>query len=133
MTQLGTEGLKHLPTACVSKIVSYSLRPAFVRVYVTKKKRNNNNINRKIPIITEPGLIFVEKAFLADLSFSGKFIFGEMLYNSSLKPLKTATPNTVHWSPIFGRALIIRRIFAPKIWGAYFRVWGLIIGILHNT
>ena len=74
---------------------------------------------RKIPIIS-PGLIFVQKAFLVGL-YSGELIFGGAYYWREFYVSKWA-------------GLIIGRIFATEIWGAYFRegliLGGLIIGIL---
>ena len=89
-------------------------------------------VYRKIPIIS-PGLIFVQKAFLLGLFSEGAFYWKEFCVSkwvwlsgnkNSLKQLKTASTNSP-WA--YSGGLIIGRIFASEIWGAYFRE-GLFFG-----
>ena len=89
---------------------------------------------RKISIIS-PGRIFVQKAFLLGL-FSGELIFGGAYYWKEFcvsTRIRLDNENsydvalTVHG--LYSGGLIIERICASQIWGAYFRE-GLFFGEL---
>ena len=123
----------------------------FLKTEDEKHKENNNSSNlrvwkrqriisiiitltyRKIPMIS-PGFIFVQKAFLLGL-FSGEAIFRGACYQKEF--CVSAQNRNSPWAYIRLGGLIIGRIFASVIWGAYFReglvLGGLIIGILWSS
>ena len=67
-----------------------------------------------------PGLIFVQKAVLLSLFSEGPIIGGNFAFQNGLSLTIKQLAITVH-------RLIIGRIFASEIWGAYFRK-GLLLG-----